>query len=264
MASAQTSAKSPFASHFTPPSHVVIVMEENHAYQDIIGSPLAPYINSLAHSGASFTNSFAISHPSLPNYLALFSGSDEGVTDDFCPRTFSKPTLESELIDAGKTFGGYSEGLPSAGSLVCKQDDYARKHAPWTYFANAPAANNLPFSNFPQNYDQLPTISWVIPNLIDDMHDGTIQEADNWLKANLSGYAEWAQTHNSLLIITWDEDDKDHGNQIPTIFVGGVIKQGQYAEKINHYSVLRTLEDMYSLPRLGASAGAKPITDVWK
>lgn len=256
--------QNPLGRHFTPPAHVIVVMEENHSYSEIIGSSEAPYINSLAASGASFTNSFAIAHPSQPNYLDLFSGLNQGVTDDSCPHTFTTQNLESELITAGKTFVGYSESLPGTGSEVCTQGEYARKHVPWTNFTNDPSADNQPFTNFPTHFADLPTMSWVIPNLLDDMHDGTIQEGDTWLQTNLSAYVEWAQTHNSLLIVTWDEDDGSQNNQIPTIFVGGVVKPGHYSEMINHYNVLRTLEDMYSLPHLGNSATVKPITDVWK
>ena len=246
------------------PAHVVVVLEENHAYSQIIGSPEAPYINSLAAEGASFTKSYAITHPSQPNYLALFSGSTQGVTSDSCPHTFSAPNLGSELIAAGKTFTGYSEGLPSAGSEVCTSGEYARKHVPWTDFSNVPAIDNQPFSSFPTNFADLPTISWVIPDLLDDMHDGTIQQADSWLESNLAGYLAWAQTNNSLLIVTWDEDDDTNVNQIPTIFVGPMVKPGNYSEKINHYNVLRTLEAIYRLPYAGHSASVKTITDVWQ
>jgi hypothetical protein len=112
------------------PTHIVVVVEENHGYSQIIGSSQVPYINTLATEGASFTNSHAITHPSEPNYLAFFSGSTQGITDDSCPHTFSAANLGSELIAAKKTFIGYSEGLPSTGSTVCTSGEYARKHAP--------------------------------------------------------------------------------------------------------------------------------------
>jgi len=239
-------------------------MEENHAYSQIIGSPEAPYINSLAAEGASFTRSYAITHPSQPNYLALFSGSTQGVTSDSCPHTFSAPNLGSELIAAGKTFTGFSEGLPSVGSEVCTSGEYARKHVPWTDFYNVPSSDNQPFTSFPTNFADLPTVSWVIPDLLDDMHTGTIQQADKWLQTNLEPYIAWAQANNSLLIVTWDEDDDTNLNQIPTIFVGPMVKAGQYSEKINHYNVLRTLEAIYGLPFAGRSASVKTILDVWQ
>jgi hypothetical protein len=95
------------------------------------------------------------------------------------------------------------------------------------------------------------------------MHDGTIAQGDTWLQSNLDAYAQWAKSHNSLLIVTWDEDDSSQSNQIPTIFYGAGVKTGRYAERINHYSVLRTMEDMYGLPYAGAASSATSITDVW-
>src|SRR5258706_10980212 len=202
------------------PTHIVVVVEENHGYSQIIGSSQAPYINTLATEGALFTNSHALTHPSEPNYLAFFSGSTQGVTDDSCPHTFSAANLGSELIAAKKTFIGYSKGLPSTGSTVCTSGEYARKHAPWRDFSNGPSSDSVPFSIFPTNYANLPTISWVIPNLLDDMHDGTIQQGDSWLQTHLQAYVTWAKTNNSLLIVTFDEDQGTTSNQIATIFVG--------------------------------------------
>jgi phosphatidylinositol-3-phosphatase len=245
------------------PDHVVVVMEENHSYSDIIGSPSAPYINSLASQGALFTQSFAVTHPSQPNYLALFSGSTQGTTDDSCPQTFSAANLGEEALAAGIGFDGYSESMPADGYTGCSSGDYWRKHNPWSDFTNVPASSNLTFADFPGNYASLPAVSFVIPNQQDDMHDGTIAQGDSWLQANMDGYAQWAKTHNSLLIVTWDEDDGSQGNQIPTIIVGGGVRPGDYSETINHYNVLRTIEDAYGLGYLGASASAAPITDVW-
>jgi len=134
------------------PAHVVVVVEENHGYSQIIGSPQAPYINTLASEGALFTSSYAITHPSQPNYLDLFSGANQGVTDDSCPHTFTAGSLESELIGKGKTFAGYSEELPGVGSDVCTSGAYARKHAPWADFSKDPGSNNKPFSSFPTTF----------------------------------------------------------------------------------------------------------------
>ncbi|WP_084703976.1 alkaline phosphatase family protein [Phaeacidiphilus oryzae] len=258
-------AARPAASSVPTPDHVVVVLEENHSYSDIIGSSSAPYLNSLAAQGASLTSSFAVTHPSEPNYMALFSGSTDGLTSDACPvNAGSAANLGSELLAAGRTFTGYSEGLPSAGSTVCTSGAYARKHAPWVNFSNVPGSDSQPFSAFPTDYSKLPTLSFVIPNLNDDMHDGTIAQADTWLKNNLSGYATWAQTHNSVLVVDWDEDDYSESNQIPTIITGQPVAPGKYGETVDHYNVLATLEDMYGLPRAGSSSGATAITDIWK
>ncbi|GAA1973429.1 alkaline phosphatase family protein [Kitasatospora viridis] len=246
-------------------SHVVVVMEENHSYDDIIGDTAdAPYINSLAGNGALLTSSFGVSHPSEPNYMALFGGSTFGLSSDSCPVSEgTKANLGSELLAAGKTFKGYSEGLPSVGSTKCTSGAYARKHAPWANFSNVPAADQQPFTAFPSDYSTLPTVSFVIPNLNDDMHDGTIADGDSWLQNNIDGYAQWAAANNSLLIVTWDEDDYTESNQIPTIFYGAGVTQGQYSETVNHYNVLATLEQMYGLPAVGNSASATPITDIF-
>ncbi|MEO6701723.1 MAG: alkaline phosphatase family protein [Jatrophihabitantaceae bacterium] len=247
------------------PAHTVVVMMENHSYSEIIGSSSAPYINSLATGGALFTNSFGTTHPSEPNYLAIFSGSTHSLTSDSCPHTYTTQNLGSELITTGLTFKGYSESMPSNGYTGCTSGAYARKHNPWVNFtSNVPAASNLTFSSFPTSFSSLPTVSFVIPNLNDDMHDGTIAAGDTWLKNNIGAYATWAKANNSLLVVTWDEDDSSQSNQIPTIFYGGPVKTGSYSEKVTHYGVLRTIEQAYGLPYVGSSATATPITDAWQ
>ncbi|OBI90609.1 acid phosphatase [Mycobacterium sp. 1245805.9] len=247
------------------PAHVVIVVEENRAATTIIGNKSAPFINALAAGGANMVQSFAEAHPSEPNYLALFAGSTLGVTKDSCPVDGgATPNLASELLAAGYSFVGYAEGLPAVGSTVCSAGKYARKHVPWANFSNVPPANSLPFSAFPMgNYAALPTVSFVIPNNDDNMHDGSIAQADTWLSRELSGYANWAVANNSLLIVTWDEDDGGPRNQIPTVIYGAHVQPGNYNEQINHYSVLSTLEQMYGLPKTGYAAGAAPIATIW-
>jgi acid phosphatase len=96
------------------------------------------------------------------------------------------------------------------------------------------------------------------------MHDGSVATGDAWMKSHLDAYAKWAKTHNSLLVVTFDEDDDAHGNRIFTTFVGQSVKVGQYGEHIDHYSLLRTLEDLYGLSCTGKACGAKAIADVWK
>jgi PKD repeat protein len=245
------------------PDHVVVVVEENHSASSIIGNAQAPYINSLASSGANFTQMFAETHPSEPNYLALFSGSTQGLTDDSCPHTYSAANLGSELIAAGLSFAGYSEGLPSVGSTACFNGKYARKHNPWSDFSNVPTTANQPLTAFPSDYSQLPNVSIVVPNLDNDMHDGTIAQGDTWLQNNLGAYATWAATHNSLLIVTWDEDDGSQSNQVPTIIAGQGVIAGNYSEQVNHYNLLRTLTDAFGLAPLGLAATAAPILDIW-
>ena len=253
------------------PDHVVIVIEENHSFQEIYNSSSAPFINSLVPEGALFTQSFAVEHPSEPNYLDLFSGSNQGVTDDSCPHSFSTANLGAQLFAAALSFGGYSEDLPSVGSTVCTSGGYARKHNPWVNFNTAPNAvpssANKPFAgSWPTTatgFAALPTVSIVVPNLVNDMHDGSISQGDAWFWNNLSGYYQWAQTHNSLLILTFDEDDSSSSNQIFTLFLGPMVAPGLYSNRINHFNVLRTIEDMYGLGYAGAAATATPITTAW-
>ena len=247
------------------PAHTVVVVMENHSYADIIGNPAAPFISDLARRGALFTRSYAITHPSEPNYLALFSGSTQGVADDGCAYRFTTPNLAADLITSGKTFAGYAEGLPGPGSPACSSGDYARKHVPWADFSNVPGSVSLPFTSFPaSDLARLPAVSFVIPNLCDDMHDCSVATGDAWLNAHIGGYASWAMSHHSLLILTWDEDDGSQANQITTIFAGQMVRPGRYAEPVTHYSMLATLEAAYGLPRDGQAASAAPVTDIWR
>ena len=255
------------------PDHVVIVVEENKSYSQIIGNASAPYLNSLAAQGALFTGSYALVHPSQPNYLALFSGSTQGVTDSTCPAPgspYTTPNLGAALLAKGFTFGGYSEDLPAVGSTVCSNLQYWRKHNPWVNWQGAgtnqlPPSVNLRYVDFPSTYADLPTVSFVIPNQDHDMHDGAtpIATGDAWLQTHLDPYVQWAKTHNSLFILTFDEDDGSEGNRVATIFVGPMVKPGQYSQVIDHYDLLRTVEDMYGLSHSGAAASATPIADVW-
>jgi phosphatidylinositol-3-phosphatase len=262
---AATQSVSPSAGRVPAPGHTVVVMMENHAYSEVIGNSAAPFLNQLARQGADFTHSYAITHPSEPNYLAIFSGSTHGVIDDSCPVELTAPNLAADLTAAGRTFAGYAEDLPAVGSAVCSTGEYARKHVPWTDFRNVPGAASMPFSSFPAtDFARLPTVSFVIPNLCNDMHDCSVGTGDAWLRAHLSGYARWAMTHDSLLIITWDEDDGSQSNQIPTIFFGQQVRPGRYAERITHYSVLATIEAAYGLPHDGNAATATPVTDIWR
>ncbi|MDQ0493401.1 phospholipase C [Paenibacillus brasilensis] len=244
--------------------HIVIVVEENHSSKKISGNPSAPFMNDLMKNGVNLMNHYAIEHPSQPNYLDLFSGSNQGVHNDLTPKKMNTSNLALELIQHGYTFGGYSEGLPRTGFTgpYDLETLYARKHNPWVNFNNLPASINMPLTRFPQNFNQLPTVSFVIPNLQHDMHDGTIREADQWLQAHLSSYARWAPQHNSLLIVTWDEDDMSSNNKIPTMIIGAHLKKGLYNEKSNHFSMLRMIEQFYGLNLLGKSRTAPPL-NLW-
>lgn len=237
---------------------------ENKAFSQVIGSAQAPYINRLADEGASFTNWHGVTHPSQPNYLAMFSGSTYGVTSDDCPQSLDGPNLGRQLLDAGRTFAGYSEAMPSTGFTGCSAGGYARKHNPWADFGNLPASVNRTYGAFPTDFDRLPTVSFVIPDLCDDMHDCDVSTGDAWLHAHMAAYVNWARAHDSLMVLTWDEDDGSTGNRIPTVLVGQVVRPGTYGQLATHYTLLRTLEDMYGLPQSGAAARTAPLTGVWR
>ncbi len=260
------------------PDHVVIVIEENHSLDGIIGNPTAPYMNMLASTGANFTRLYAVSHPSEPNYLQFFSGSSQGVTDDTVPppgAPYSTPNLGAALQSAGKSFTGYSEDLPSAGSTVSSSGNYVRRHNPWVNWQDStvplPAnklapSTNQPFTVFPTNdagFAALPTVSIVVPNLQNDMHDGTIAQADAWLQSHLEPYRAWAQTHNSLMIVTWDEDDHSENNRIPTFFNGPMVSNTTNDQPWTLHSLLRTVESMYGTAHSGNAANVLPINDAW-
>lgn len=259
------------------PDNIVVVILENHGYSEIIGSAAAPYINSLVvgEKTALFTDFYAIEHPSQPNYLDLFSGGNQGVTNDELPNgiPFTTENLASALISAGESFATYSEDLPEAGSLVFASGAYARRHNPVSFWqGNAenqvPSECNQPFSAFPQDFSKLPTVSFVVPNTQNDMHDGAdpekITRGDNWVRDNLNGYAEWAVKNNGLLIITFDEDDYCCSNRIATLMVGERVIGGTYNEPHNLFSLLRTIEDMYGLAHSGAAASTSPISECWE
>ena len=302
--------------------HIVIVVLENKDFDQILGDQsAAPYLRQLAGEGAVFDQMFAEEHYSEGNYFWLFSGSNHDV--GFFDQVPSKAThadypltasnLGEQLIKKGLSFKGYSESLPEIGysGVIgpenCAKVDciYARKHVPWISFANVPngstveTSSNLRFADFPTDFDKLPTVAFVIPNLLNDMHNGapaqSIPTGDNWLKQHLDAYYQWAKTHNSLLIVTFDENDDTFGyaglttpfanpgttypppsrlgqllldlrNRVVTIFAGAHVRPGIYPEGrgITHVNILRTIEAMYGLPKSGAqqpNAAGLGITD---
>jgi acid phosphatase len=256
---------------------IVVVIGENERASTVFDSLLnAPFINSLAHSGAEFTASFGIQHPSQPNYLCLFSGSNQGVSDNDKPAAhFTSVNLARELLNAGKTFCCFSEDLPYTGFDDQFSGLYARKHNPvsnWTGSGpnQVPESYNRPFSEMPSDFSHLPSVSFVIPNLCNDGHDlcapdsNRTKQFDRWLENNFSVYANWCIHNNSLLIVTYDEDDWTSDNRIATVFYGAHVKQGVYADTMNHFTLLRTIEDAMNLSKhCGAASAEKPIDFCW-
>lgn len=288
----------------TPPKHIVIVIEENRSFSQIdhfIKDKPDSYLASLKKRGAYLIFFFALHHPSQPNYIVLFSGATQGIKDDKRPKKIVSPlkahSLGGELRTKGLTFAGYAEGLPDSTFDGELEGNYVRKHCPWLNFADVPTTLSLPFTEFPKDpkdFDSLPTVSFVIPDLKNDMHGTRFQpitevfdpdllkDGDKWLREKLEDYAQWAMTNNSLLIVTWDEDNnircslpfpKEEDcnthpteNRIAAIFVGQKVPPGEVSGRYTHLDLLRTLEEMYGLPLLGATGGAdvRAISDIWK
>ena len=252
--------------HLKPPRAVILVIDENKSPGDVLDDlDRGPYIRSLASRGALFTNSYGITHPSQPNYFALFSGQATSNADN-CPAVGianTAPNLASELLAAHRTFVAYSEDLPSVGYDGCATDQYARKHAPWTHFTNVPRYLERPFSQL-SSPDDLPDVTFIIPNLIHDMHSASVERGDAWLQDHLEPIIQWGALNNALVIYTFDESSAYFTNRIPTIFIGPMVKPGKYDEPMSHYSVLRTIEDLYALPHAGHSAEVAPIVDIWR
>jgi hypothetical protein len=244
----------------SPPAtydHVIWILMENHSYNEIIGSSAAPYINQLASQCGLATNYFAISHPSLPNYIALTSGSTQGITDDNPPSShpLNVPSIFSQL-DPGN-WRSLEESMPSN----CAQSDsgeYAVRHNPAAYYTNLSDCSTLdvPLGTTP---DLSAKFTFVTPNLIDDMHDGTVQQGDTWLSGfvpKVLSSPEY-QAGKTILYITWDEDDSTQGNQVATLVIAPSVKPGtQSATLFNHYSLLRTTEEQLGLGLIANAATA--------
>ncbi len=264
--------------------HIVVVMEENESRTRIIGNLTdAPFINALAKRGISLTNMAGVTHPSQPNYLELFSGDSQGVLDDAKPGglPFSTPNLAAALLAAGKTFIGYSEDLPVAGDATTVmtyysdgRDRYARKHVPWTNWQSAaplpangvPADINQPWSAFPTDFNLLPEVAFVIPSEQHDMHSGgdnRVAVGDHWLATRLQAYAAWAVANNSLLIVTWDEDDRLSGNLIPTVLYGANLRTGPNEGAWTLHHLLRTLTDLTGIAPFGRGADVSRIAGIF-
>jgi phosphatidylinositol-3-phosphatase len=246
------------------PDHVLIVVLENRGRHEVARE--APYLASLVGVGAELMNMHARTRPSQPNYLALFSGDVQGVSDDSCPHTFDAPNLGTELAAAGLSFAGYSEDLPESGFAGCRAGGYARERSPWASFSTVPSTAHQPTSAMPADHRALPTVSFLVPNLCHGMRDCSVTEGDSWLRENIDGYAQWARTHNSLLVVTFDESKPSRrgDNHIATLLVGEMVRPGAYYERADHYRLLRTIEDMYGLTPLGHSATTTALRSMWQ
>jgi len=237
--------------------HIVVVWEENKDATEVRD---LPFIAELRSMGLTFSRCYGVARPSQPNYIAVFAGSTLGVSDNN-DHDLSGPTLHSRYADAGLSMVSYAEDLPSAGfrgTASTLPTTYVRKHNPAASFPEVPDAAIQPFSAFPTDaagFAALPELSFVIPNLDNDMHDGSMAQADEWLRNKLGAYADWARSNGSLLILTFDEPNTASGSNLSapilTVFVGDGLAAGAVdGRPIDLYRLSDYLLDCFGLARL--------------
>lgn len=261
---------SPRAHLAAGPSHIAVIVMENEGYSDVIGQRSTPYINSLAARYALATRSFAVSHPSLPNYLALTGGSTFGITDDCTDCSVPGGGLAGQLQAKNISWRAYMEGIPRPCYMGGSAGDYAKKHDPFVYFrqiAHNPSACakivGLGRLYGDERARRLPRFVWITPNLCHDMHDCNTATGDKFLRGLVPSLLS-AMGPSGLLILTWDEGSSDNpccrlasGGHIATILAGGAARRGaRLHTAVDHYSVLALIEDLLGLRRLGGAACA--------
>ena len=264
--------------------HVFIVVLENHGFDQVIGSPSMPYLNSLATQHGLATGYFANAHPSIPNYFMLATGNIETLDDNFTG-TVSDNNIVRALTSSGKTWKAYIEDLPSAGYTGPSTGLYLKRHNPFAYLSDVTgsstqAANMVPFSLLAADLAAGPSANFVyiLPNSQDDGHDcpggaptctdaQVLTAVDNWLMTNIDPVIHSPNFGNSLLVITWDEsvstDSINGGGHIATVLVGPHTKSAfRSATTFQHQSLLRLALDSLRVSNLpGASAGAPSMGD---
>jgi len=249
---------------------IVVIFMENHEQSEVVGSSSAPYQNSLIREGRSYTNYFAITHPSLPNYLAFASGSTHGKTDDnVTAGELGGPTLWTQLTAAGVQWGVYEESMPSpcfteysAGS---SPGDYALKHNPAMPF-DAIASNDAecqrvqPLTQL--HPSQLPAVSFITPNECSDAHSCDLSAGDAWLADHVPPLIK----AGADVIVTYDEGSSDlgvsgaGGGRVFAVEVGpGVPNDVEVTKPMNHYSLLAGIEQRFQLAKLGGASGVAPL-----
>lgn len=263
------------ASTSPPPSgqltfaHVVLVVEENHSYADVIGNASMPYLNSLAQQYGLAAQYYADAHPSLPNYFMLTAGMTETNNDGFTG-VVSDDNVVRELVKAGKTWKCYAEALPAPGYLGGDASTYVQHHDPFAYLSdvqNDPteAGNIVPFTQFAGDLagNALPQYSFVVPDLMDDAHDGTLAQADSWLQTNIAPLISNANFQSSgLLVIIFDEsettDTAHGGGHVPAVIVSSQAKKNYVSQTLfQHESTLQLMlsaSGVSSFPGNSASA----------
>jgi acid phosphatase len=255
-------------------THVVVVVFENHEATSIAGSPDAPTFNALGRRYARLTDYEAVAHPSLPNYLALVSGSTQGISSDCTDCVVDARSLADTLRAAGKTWKTYAEDLPQAGFTGPSAGRYAKKHDPFLYFrdvvdSRARRDRVVPFTQLAGDLagHRLPDFSLVIPNLCNDMHDCSVATGDAWLKAHVAPLLHSPELRGGVVFVVFDEGTSNAGGggHVDALALGPTVRRhSRFARATNHYGLLRTIEDAWGLPRLGLSRFGTPIGRIWR
>ena len=250
--------------------HVFLIVMENKEYDQVIGNANAPYLNRLASQYAVADDYYAVTHPSLPNYLALFGGDTYGIRSD-CTDCFVNQTNLADALDAaGKTWKSYQEGLPGPCFLGTQSGEYALKHDPFLYYQDirdnpARCRQVVPLTQLSQDLaaNQVPNFAWITPNLIHDMHDGSVADGDRWLASfvpTILASAAWKE--GGLLMIVWDEGSSSagccgvSGGRVPLLVISPRGPFGyQSPVPATHYDLLRAVEDLWGLRQIGLTAG---------
>ncbi|TMJ95384.1 MAG: hypothetical protein E6G67_07235 [Actinobacteria bacterium] len=238
-------------------SHVVAVVLENKSYGEVIGSRNAPYVNSLASRCGLATDYHAVTHPSLPNYLALVSGRTAGLDGlDCSPGPACESTARTIFGQLAGDWSTFAESMPSA----CDRHDagaYLVRHNPAVYFPRLAGCRtrDLPYGRFQLSR----RFTLVVPNACNDMHDCSVATGDRWLAGfvpRITGSRAFAAGRTALFVM-WDEDDGSAGNRVPMIVVSPYTAPGtRSSTRFTHYSALRTWERMLSLPCLANACSA--------
>jgi len=250
---------------------VVVVVFENKERGHVIGSPAAPTFNRYARQYANLTAYYAVTHPSLPNYIALVSGSTGGIRTNCTGCSIDKPNLADSLEEAGLSWRTYAEGLPNAGFTGPVFRRYAKKHNPFLYFRSIIDDRQrrnrvVPLARLAADVrtGALPDFSLVVPDLCNSMHDCSVAVGDKWLRRVVQPLLSLPRT---AIFVLFDEGSTSirGGGHTPALVVGTAVRpRSRYGAVSGHYEVLRTIEDAWGLPRLGASARARPITGIWR
>ncbi len=255
--------------------HVVVVVEENHSFAEVIGNSAMPYLNSLASSYGLATQYYGDTHPSIGNYFMLTTGQIITNNESSPPATVTADNVVREIGAAGKTWKSYAESLPSVGYLGGDVYPYVQHHNPFVFFSdvqnNAAQQNNLvPFSQFAGDLasGSLPNFSFVVPNQLDDAHDGTLAQADTWLSQNVAPLISSPLFQkDGLLIILFDEGDftdlMNGGGHTVAVVVSPFSKKGHQSSTLyQHQNTLHFVLHALGVPNYpGLSAIAQDMAE---